>query len=77
MPRSQPDEQAWTDEIVAEVRSAREQLFATCDYDLKKFAERLRAEQEASGRTTVTYSRRKSGPTASKSASPTPPGGSG
>ena len=45
MPRSQPEEQPWTDEIVAEVRSAREELFAACGYDLKKFAERLRAAQ--------------------------------
>ncbi len=59
MPRSQPDERPWTDEIVAEVRLAREQLFAVCDYDLKKFAERLRAAQEASGRVAVTYPRRK------------------
>lgn len=59
MPRSQPDEQPWVDEIVAEVRSAREQLFAACDYDLKKFAERLRAAHQASGRAAVTYPRRK------------------
>ena len=39
MSRSQPEEQPWTDEIVAEVRSAREELFAASGYDLKKFAE--------------------------------------
>ncbi|HTS53520.1 MAG TPA: hypothetical protein VMH26_09630 [Burkholderiales bacterium] len=55
MPRSQPEEQPWADEIVAEVRSAREELFAASGYDLKKFAERLRAAQEASGRAAVTY----------------------
>jgi hypothetical protein len=59
MQRSQPDEQPWTDEVVAEVRSAREQLFAACGYDLKKLAEHLRSEQEASGRAAVTYPRRK------------------
>ena len=59
MPHSQRDEQPWTDEIVAEVRSAREQLFAACDYDLKKFAERLRAAQEAGGRAAMTYPKRK------------------
>jgi hypothetical protein len=59
MPRSQPDEQPWTDEIVAEVRSAREQLFSASGCDLRKFAERLRATQQASGRTAVTYARRK------------------
>jgi hypothetical protein len=59
MSRAQSDEQPWTDKIVAEVRSAREQLFAACDYDLKRLAERLRAAQDASGRATVTYSSRK------------------
>ena len=59
MPRSQPDEKPWTDEIVAEVRSAREQLCAASGYDLRKFAEHLRAAQEASGRAAVTYTRRK------------------
>lgn len=59
MPHSQHDEHPWTDEIVAEVRSAREQLFAACGYDLKKLAERLREAQEASGRAIVTYPRRK------------------
>ena len=29
------NDEPWTDEIVAEVRSAREQLFAECGYDLK------------------------------------------
>ena len=33
------DEQAWTDEIVAPVRSARKQLFADCDYDLEKLVD--------------------------------------
>ena len=59
MPHSQRDERPWTDEIVAEVRSAREQLFAACDYDLKKFAERLRAAQAAAGRVAMTYPKRK------------------
>ena len=58
MSRSQHHEQPWTDEIVAEVRAAREQLLAACDYDLKELAERLRASQKASGRAAVTYLRR-------------------
>lgn len=58
MPHPQRHQQRWTDEIVAEVRSARERLFAECDYDLKKLSERLRAAQEASGRAVVTYQRR-------------------
>ena len=54
----QRDDQPWTDEIVAEVRSAREQLFAACDYDLEKLADRLRQAQTASGRAVVTFPRR-------------------
>jgi hypothetical protein len=52
------NDEPWTDEIVAEVRSAREQLFAECGYDLKTLAERLRVAQEASGRPAVTYPKR-------------------
>ena len=58
MLRPQRDEQPWTDEIVAEVRSAREQLFAACDYDLEKLADRLRQTQKAGGRAVVTFPRR-------------------
>jgi len=58
MVHPQRDEQPWIDEIVAEVRSAREQLFAACDYDLEKLAERLRQNQKVSGRAVVTFPRR-------------------
>ena len=58
MVHPQRDDQPWTDEIVAEVRSAREQLFAACDYDLQKLADRLRQAQTASGRAVVTFPRR-------------------
>lgn len=58
MVNPQRDERPWTDEIVAEVRSARERLFAACDYDLEKLAERLRQDQEGSGRVVVTFPRR-------------------
>jgi hypothetical protein len=58
MVHPQHDEQPWTDEIVAEVRSAREQLFAACDYDLEKLADRLRRAQKASSRAVVTFPRR-------------------
>jgi hypothetical protein len=58
MAHPQRDEQPWADEIVAEVRSAREQLFAACDYDLEKLAERLRKDQKESGRAVVTFPRR-------------------
>ena len=52
------ESQPWKDEIVEEVRSARAQLFAACDFDLEKTAEHLRQEQETSGRTVVTFPRR-------------------
>ena len=61
MVHPQRDEQLWTDEIVAEVRSARKQLFAACDYDLEKLADRLRQAQKASDRAVVTFPRRKPG----------------
>lgn len=53
-----PESQPWKDEIVEEVRLARERLFAECDFDLGKLADRLRREQQASGRATVTFARR-------------------
>jgi hypothetical protein len=59
MVHPQRDDQPWTDEIVAEVRSAREQLFAACDYDLEKLADRLRQAQKAGCRAVVTFPRRK------------------
>lgn len=59
MPHTERDRQPWTDEIVAEVRAAREQLLAACDHDLSKLVERLRATQDASARAVVTYPKRK------------------
>ena len=53
-----PEGQPWKDEIVEEVRLARERLFADFDFDLGKLADRLRREQQASGRATVTFPRR-------------------
>jgi hypothetical protein len=52
------ENQPWKDEIVEEVRLARAQLFAAADFDLEKLAERLRQEQETSGRAVVTFPRR-------------------
>lgn len=48
----------WKDEIVEEVRSARAELLAACDFDLDKLAEHLRQEQERTGRVVVTFPRR-------------------
>lgn len=52
------DSTPWKDEIVEEVRAARVQLFAACDFDLDKLAEHLRQEQERSGRPVVTFPKR-------------------
>ena len=43
----------WEDPIVAEVRSAREALFAAAGYNLEELSRRLREEQLAAGRTAV------------------------
>jgi hypothetical protein len=40
---------SWSDPIVAEVRRAREALFAEAHYDIYEFFERLSARQAASG----------------------------
>ena len=42
------------DPIVAEVRAAREALFAAAGYDLEEFCRQLRARQAAEGRAAVT-----------------------
>jgi hypothetical protein len=53
----------WQDPIVAEVRAAREALFAAAGYDIREFCRRARAAQANSGHAVVTRrSRRKSRP---------------
>jgi len=44
----------WEDPIVAEVRRAREELFAAAGYDLDLFCRQLRERQEKEGRHAVT-----------------------
>jgi len=44
----------WHDPIVAEVRAAREALFAAAGYDIREFCRRARAAQSASGHRIVT-----------------------
>jgi len=46
-------EQPWQDPIVAEVRQARETLFAEANYDIHEFCRRLAERQESSGHTVV------------------------
>ena len=45
---------AWQDPIVAEVRAARQALFAAAGCDIHEFCRRLRAEQDVSGHRVVT-----------------------
>ena len=51
--------QPWEDPIVLEVRQAREALFAESEYDLEKYAEKLRRKQADSGRQVVSRSPRR------------------
>lgn len=47
------EHERWEDPIVAEVRRAREALFAAADYDLDEFCRQLRDRQEKEGRRAV------------------------
>jgi hypothetical protein len=51
----------WEDPIVAEVRAAREKLFAAAGYDLKEFCKRLNDQQEREGRRTTNRAPRTTG----------------
>ncbi len=54
------EEQArWQDPIVAEVRKAREELFAAAGYDLDEFCRQLRQRQHEGGRRVVSLSPRR------------------
>jgi len=48
------EHERWEDPIVAEVRRAREKLFAAAGYDLDVFCRQLRERQEKEGRHAVT-----------------------
>jgi hypothetical protein len=45
--------EVWHDPIVAEVRQAREALFAEANYDIHEFCRRLSARQAGSGHSVV------------------------
>jgi hypothetical protein len=45
--------EAWHDPIVAEVRQAREALFAAANYDIREFCRRLSDRQATSGHAVV------------------------
>ena len=48
------EHERWEDPIVAEVRRAREELFAAAGYDLDVFCRQLRERQQKEGRHAVT-----------------------
>ena len=52
------DSVAWQDPVVAEVRAAREALFAAAGYDIREFCRRARAAQGDSGHPVVTLGAR-------------------
>jgi hypothetical protein len=52
----------WEDPIVAEVRKAREELFAAAGYDLDEFCRQLRERQQEEGRRVVSLSPRRPQP---------------
>lgn len=51
----------WRDPIVAEVRTARERLFAEAGYDLETLGRQLRESQATSGRPVITLPPRRPG----------------
>jgi len=53
MAKADDMDQPWIDPIVEEVRTAREELLAECDFDLEKLAAYLRKRQQAGGRQAV------------------------
>jgi len=48
MTENKPETQPWRDPIVAEVREAREALFAAAGHDVHEFCRRLREREEES-----------------------------
>jgi hypothetical protein len=55
MAKPLPEAERWEDPIVAEVRKAREKLFAAAGYDLEALCKRLNEQQQREGRRTVTH----------------------
>jgi len=53
MTNDHPPAEVWQDPIVAEVRKAREALFAEANYDIHEFCRRLSARQASSGHSIV------------------------
>ena len=53
-PETKHDYAPWRDPIVAEVRRAREELFASARYDLRELCRQLREGQKTCGHPVVT-----------------------
>jgi hypothetical protein len=49
MPKPLAEAEPWEDPIVAEVRQARERLFAAAGYDLEEFCRRLNEQHTPAG----------------------------
>jgi hypothetical protein len=58
MAQSGQEEPTWKDPIVEEIRAARQNLFAACEYDLDKLAKRLREDEAKHARAPVSYPKR-------------------
>jgi hypothetical protein len=58
MAQAEHVESSWKDPTVEEVRAAREELFADCEYDLAKLVAHLREGELQHGRASVSYSKR-------------------
>lgn len=59
MTRPLPRDNRWEDPIVAEVRKAREKIFAAARYDLDELVRQLNERQEREGRTAITRASRR------------------
>jgi hypothetical protein len=68
MPEENSRQELWRDPIVAEVRQARESLFAAAGYDIYEFCRRLSVRQTGSGHQVV----RSRTPEESPGAAPSP-----
>jgi len=58
MAQAKHTESTWKDPIVEKVRTACEELFASCEYDLDKLVALLREGELQHGRASVSYSKR-------------------
>ena len=81
MTKPLPEAERWEDPIVADVRKAREKLFAEAGCDLEEFCRRLNEQQEQAGRRAVSRvphrpkgRRTHAVPRPNKSVEPTPKG---